>query len=144
MNIDEERAKICAAARSYAGVMWRPHGRDRNGLDCAGLAIVAYRDAGGKVDEGTPDYRGIDSKRVLSILQRHCVLLNHGEQILPADFVIYGVPREGHFGVLLDGHPLNVIHCPALGKVIETRFEPKRGKIRGYYRWRQFSSPSPF
>lgn len=38
---------IVEAARTYIGVPWKHMGRSRRGLDCAGLLIVAAKDAKG-------------------------------------------------------------------------------------------------
>lgn len=37
---------VVEAARAYRGVPWRHQGRSRTGMDCAGLIVLAYRDAG--------------------------------------------------------------------------------------------------
>jgi len=143
MNIEEERLKVCAAARSYLGVPWVGQGRSRQGVDCSGLVIMAFRDAGYPVDEPRPDYRGVDSRRMLQVLLRHCVKLDPGAPLFPADVVVYGTVSDVHNALLLDGKPLNAIHCPYEGRVVEARFDPSRSKIRGFYRWRQFYSSSP-
>lgn len=39
-------SQLVAAARKYMNVRFRHRGRNERGLDCAGLASVAYRDCG--------------------------------------------------------------------------------------------------
>lgn len=140
----EERLRICAAARSYLGVPWQGQGRDRRGVDCSGIVVVSFRDGGFPIEEPKPDYRGVDQRRIHEVLPRYfqkLVLPRDG--LFPADMVIYGVNEDMHFALLLDGAPLNAIHCPYEERVVEARFDPRRHKIRGFYRWRQFYSPFP-
>lgn len=132
----EQKARVCAAARSYAGVPWRGQGRDMRGVDCTGLIVLTFRDAGFGVEEGDVDYRGIDSKRLLEMVTKYCDRLPAGAPPDVGDIAVYGAPDEAHLGILLSGKPLNIIHCPFQGRVVESRFDPQRGKIRGFYRWR--------
>lgn len=46
-------SRIADAARPYIGVRFRHRGRDRMGIDCAGLGWAAYRDCGIEL----PDFR---------------------------------------------------------------------------------------
>lgn len=131
-----ERASICAAARAYKGTPWRGQGRDRLGIDCTGLIVMAFRDAHFEIDEGTPDYRGVDTKRLVATLLKYCDKFPPGSSPMPGDIVIYGLPQEAHAAIILDGDPLNMIHSPMGRAVVETRFDPQRGNIRGFYRWR--------
>lgn len=39
-------ARLVAAARGYLRVRWHHMGRTREGLDCVGLVLVAFRDVG--------------------------------------------------------------------------------------------------
>lgn len=39
-------SRVVEAARAYKGCPWRHQGRSRSGLDCAGLLVLAFRDAG--------------------------------------------------------------------------------------------------
>lgn len=133
----DDRARVCTAARAYVGLPWRGQGRDKMGVDCVGLVVMAYRDAGFTIDEGPVDYRGVDTRRLVETLYRHCDKLPKGAEPAPADIVIYGLPREAHLALLVDGkHGLNAIHSPMHARVVETRFDPKRGLIKGIYRCR--------
>ena len=133
----EEQKRVCDAARAYLDVAWRGQGRDHNGVDCIGLIVMAYRDAGFEIDEGVPDYRSIDPKRLVETLLRYCDRLARGELLMPGDVVVYGAPREAHCGLIADGrNGFDIIHCPMNRAVVETRFDPNRGQIKGIYRWR--------
>lgn len=134
----EDRAHICALARSYVGVPWLGQGRSRIGMDCCGVISCSHTECGFKVDEGDVDYRSIDPKRMKETLLRHWYRLEDGTPLQTADVVVFGIPQEAHIGILVEGtaaRPFNIIHCPAEKKVVETSFDPKRGDVRGIYRW---------
>ena len=61
---DDQRAKICATARSYLGVKWRGHGRDHHGINCTGLVECAYINAGMGVEPMPATYRGVELQAV--------------------------------------------------------------------------------
>ena len=134
----EERARICAAGRRYIRTPWRGQGRSIKGIDCIGVGVMAYREAGFDIDEGPVDYRGLDYKRFLKVLFRYFDKLPKGATPLPADLCIYGLPNEGHLALLVDrpGGGLNGIHSPMNQRVVEARFDLARGLIRGIYTWR--------
>lgn len=46
MLTPEQRAQLVREARSYLGVRWRHQGRSRQGVDCVGLLIAAFRSTG--------------------------------------------------------------------------------------------------
>ena len=58
---------------SFVDVPWRLHGRNRNGVDCAGLAVLAYRECGGEIgDRMDYDARMPDPKKLVDIVQAAC------------------------------------------------------------------------
>lgn len=131
----DDRARICAAARSYKGVRWMKHGRSHSGVDCIGLVVCAYRDAGFHISE-TPDYVRLDPKRLMRMVHAYCepIALDKAQ---PADVVVYGLEKnESHLAFIVDGNPLNAIHAPAGMPVVESRFDHNRGPIRGCFTWR--------
>lgn len=135
----EQRAAICAAARAYLGVPWMGQGRSIHGIDCTGLVECTFIDAGFQVTPAPPTYRGVDSRLLLGQLNRHFDKIPT-TSALPGDVVLYGVPWAAHVGILVDSRgqpwPLNGIHCPINGKAVESRFDLKRGHVRGIYTWR--------
>jgi cell wall-associated NlpC family hydrolase len=65
--------QLARAARGYLGVPWRHRGRDRNGLDCLGLVVLAARGAGLAVAEPAEPYaRGARGPELLEALAAHC------------------------------------------------------------------------
>lgn len=132
----EEKTRLTAAARAYLGTPWLGQGRDKRGLDCTGLCVMTYRDAGFPVDEGPVDYRSVDAKRLMRTLEKHCRPVGPDENLEVGDIVVFRFPDAGHVAILIDGrNGLNAIHCPQFGEVVEARFDPKRGTIKGFYRW---------
>lgn len=131
-----QKTAISAAARTYLGTPWRGQGRDHMGIDCVGIVVCSLRDIGLEVDEPTPPvYRNIDSKLLMDLLRKHCDRVSQADPQV-GDIVVFGVPWEAHIALLVDGAPLNAIHCPMGGRVVEARFDRNRGIIRGFYRWR--------
>jgi cell wall-associated NlpC family hydrolase len=64
---------LARAARDYLGVPWRHRGRDRNGLDCLGLVILAARGVGLAVAEPAEPYaRGARGPALVEALAAHC------------------------------------------------------------------------
>lgn len=134
----EEEARVCAAGRSYLGTPWLGQGRTKQGIDCIGAGIVMpYRDAGFEIDEGKTNYRGLDSIRLMRTLLKYFAPLEIGIALRPANVVIYRLPEAGHCALLVDGKDgLNAIESVANKKVVESRFDPTRGNIKGIYRWK--------
>lgn len=132
-----EQASVCAAARSYIDTPWLGQGRSRMGIDCCGVPVMAFRDAGFTVEEGRVDYTALDPKRMLATLLKHCRQLDANEKPQAADIIVYGLPQLGHVAILVDGkYGLNAVHSPQYQRVIEARFDPARGVVKGIYRWR--------
>lgn len=133
----EGKARVCAAARSYLGTPWLGQGRSKLGVDCTGLVVMSFRDAGFDVNEGPVDYQKVDPKRLMRVLACHCNPLDAAGGPEAADIVVYRLPDAGHVALLVDraGGGLNAIHSPQFEQVVEARFDPKRGIIKGVYRW---------
>lgn len=78
------------AARSYLGVRWRHQGRDRMGVDCVGLLIVAGADLGIEIADKQGYRRSPDKDAFINHIRDNSV---------PAD-----APRPGTFGIFRDGN----------------------------------------
>lgn len=139
----EQQTSVVAAARSYLGVRWHGQGRSREeGVDCTGIVELSFHDGGMPVDIMKPRYQSVEPALLMRRITQFCSKLPKGEPPQLADVLIYGLPQEAHcavivgIGALHDGREWNIIHAPMHRKVVETRFDPARGIIRGIYRWR--------
>lgn len=123
---------VVEAARSYIGVPWKHLGRSRKGVDCAGLLILAVKDAEG-IDLDTPERYGRDPfKGALEAYCEKCATLVWSGRkgqctyglLKPGDGVVMApasLPR--HLGIIGDDpmYPCSLIHAdgsPGVGKVV--------------------------
>lgn len=136
MLTPELKVKVAAACRSYVGVKWIGQGRSHKGIDCIGVIVMSFRGAGLTVDEGVPNYRGIDSVRLVRLLLRHCERVDYLDGVEVGDVVVYGTKSEVHVAMIVDEKRPNAVHCPAYEEAVESRFDFKRAPIKGVYRWR--------
>jgi len=129
------RTAIVAHARALLGVPFRHHGRDRHGVDCAGLVLRAMNDALGRGDEFM-DYPQRPSPDVV-----RAAIARHADRITAADagpgdvVLMDGGLRAVHVGVLTDR---GVIHANGVtGRVVEHRLGGLAARVRpvAYYRW---------
>jgi len=131
----EQKVAVAASVRSYVGVRWVGQGRSHKGIDCIGVIVMGFRGGGLTVDEGVPDYQGIDSVRMVRLLRRHCDPVTDGSFDV-GDVVVYGAAQETHVAMIVDGNPFNAVHCPLGEEAVEARFDPSRAPMKGVYRWR--------
>lgn len=110
------------AARGWSGVRWLHQGRNRMGVDCVGLLIVAAADLGIEV----PDLRGYRRTPDPSIFVTHILENSVPEsEPLPGTF---GIFRDGtqpcHVGIFGEMHgQVSLVHAYAgTGKVMEEVF----------------------
>lgn len=123
--------KLAEAARGYLGVKWRHRGRTRNGLDCAGLGVMAYLDCGVKLQDWTlygrePYQDGLIANLTLALGEP----LPAGTALQDDDVVVLRFVNEPHhLGILAAvdyaGVPaLNIVHADGnAGRVVEVRFD---------------------
>lgn len=117
------RADIVKAARSYLGVRFRHQGRNRLGVDCAGLVVLTFADCGIPVRDEFGYGKYPDTAHLRATL---------AEQLTPAvgmqagDVVLMRFDRDAqHLGIVTD-HPngLGIIHAYAgARKVVEHRID---------------------
>jgi cell wall-associated NlpC family hydrolase len=121
---------LVAAARRHLGVRFRHRGRSPRGLDCAGLAWLAYHDCGVTL----PDFRLYGTEPAEDGLVRHMIAavgapLYVGPvppaALRPGDVAVFRFEIEPHHVALLGDYRfggLSVIHaCGHNGRVIEQR-----------------------
>lgn len=115
-------AEIARAARRCIGVRFRPQGHDpRYGLDCVGLAAVAFgRDA------LTKDYalRGGDPERIDAMIKAAGLAPVRPEAAGEGDLLLLrSGPAQLHFAVLTGS---GFVHADAgLRRVVETPVTPR-------------------
>lgn len=124
---------IVEAARAYIGVPWKHMGRTRRGLDCAGLLILAVKDAEGSELEAPARYgREPFNKGLETYLEKSADLVWSGakgacrySQLMVGDGVLMSPgPRARHLAIVGDDpmYRFSLIHAdgtPGIGKVVE-------------------------
>jgi cell wall-associated NlpC family hydrolase len=93
-------AAIIAAARAYLGVPFRHQGRSRTGLDCLGLGVVAFRDAGLAVEDAQAYRRQPDLRRLVAELDRQMIRLPRDGDPRPGVVALFRDQAWLHTGIL--------------------------------------------
>lgn len=102
------RGKIVAVAKSYLGVKYVWGGQSRNGIDCSGLILVAYRDGAGLKLPHRATLQAARGRRI------------ERSEVLPGDVVAWGVPGNyPHIALALSAD--EVIAAPHIGTVVQVQ-----------------------
>ncbi len=129
--------KLVEAARGYLGVKYRHRGRSRNGVDCAGLLVMAYRDCGIETSDfvlygRTPFKDGIVTHTTAALgphvwPQSPSVPM----ELQDGDVLVMRFERDPHHMGLVasvmygNQASLNIIHAEGhTGRVLEQRLTP--------------------
>lgn len=114
------RERVIEVARSYLGVKYLHQGRNRAGIDCAGLIVCMAHDLGIAYDEGTPNYaRTPDGRALLRTLDQHALRLPIFLSGFGDILVLRFVEDPQHLAIKTN---LGIIHCYAAAeKVVEHR-----------------------
>lgn len=119
MQISHKRQLVVNAARDLIGVKWRHRGRNRRGIDCVGLVVLARRAAKLPVEDQRGYGREPWNDRLRVELTRQ-----FGEPVdaySPGDIALFKTQDDpSHVGIIakLDGRN-SIIHCPVNGFVTE-------------------------
>lgn len=133
-------APVDYCARSFLGVPWRHLGRDRAGMDCIGLLLLAGRMAGHALPDAPAYAREPQDHALRQALAAHLdavpVSAAAPGDVLLFKLGIYG----GHVGICAS-HPAygvpSVIHAHLPRRaVVEEVLEPFLPDLTGAYRWR--------
>lgn len=127
---------LVTAARAYLGVPFRHQGRNKLGLDCAGLVVVALADIGIVVDDEVGYSLNPHKGRLEACIARNTFLKEISvDQITTGDVLLIAFKQAPqHVAIKTDN---GIIHATSqLGKVVEHGFSPLFGKIVGAYRVR--------
>lgn len=130
-------ADVVAAARVYLGVRFVHQGRNRAGLDCAGLVIRAGLDLGLPVTDVRDYGRLPRGDRMREHLRQQCVELPPGAEPAPGLVAMLRFDAEPqHLAVVADHpHGLALVHALAqVRKVAEHRLDATwRARIVALY-----------
>lgn len=93
-----DQMTVLAAARACLGTRFRLHGRSAAGLDCIGLAAIAYGKAGVPADYAL---RGGEPERVIAAIEGFGLVPVADER--PADLLLLRAgPHQLHLAILTD------------------------------------------
>jgi len=122
------------AARRYIDVPFRHRGRDRRGLDCAGLIVAAFRDLGVLL----PDFRkygkephndGLVAHATLALGEPIATTPVDGTDLLPGDVIVMRFEIHPHHMAVVGRHPLghlSIIHADGDASPAPGRKKPGR------------------
>ena len=109
-----KRRDIVASARAWVGVPYRHLGRDRSGVDCAGLIVNVAHDFGFTVKDNRAYSNQPKAQTLLAPAERQMWRIER-DRIIPGDIVVLWAwdPNEPqHFGIIGDHpHGVTVIHA---------------------------------
>jgi hypothetical protein len=96
---------VVAAARSYLNVRWHHQGRNRAGIDCAGLVICVAHDLG-LSDFDTSDYGRLPQGHEMRRLMReHCVELPANNAFAPGLVALMRFDAEEQHLAIVGDYP---------------------------------------
>lgn len=138
--------KVIEEARSFIGCKWRHKGRNRFGIDCAGIVVCSYRAAGVEVYDQKhygrePWKNGLDEHLEKTFGKR----LDKNDMKAGDVAVIWWneVPAPSHLGIIAS-HPsgkLSLIHSYSQHNVVEHIIDQdwlnKISHIYRYEKWEQ-------
>lgn len=122
------------AARAYLGVPFRHQGRNRLGLDCGGLLVLALRDIGKVATDITGYSRNPHNGRLESVITANAFFLEVPvEKTKEGDVLLIAYKQEPHHIAIKTD--IGIIHATSvIGKVAEHRLTPDFGHVVKAYR----------
>lgn len=138
------RAQVVAEARSWLGVPFRHQGRNRAGIDCAGLVQIVGEILGlSPVGVDPRNYGRLPERNLLTETVRKLADEKRWEDWKPGDFVIakdLDVLWPMHMAILFEypgGGPAIVHSYARAGKVVESRLPDEwYSKITATFQYR--------
>lgn len=124
---------LIQAARGYIDAPFRHRGRSRNGLDCAGLGWIVYRDCGVALDNfrlyGREPHRDGLVTRLTGLLGAPVAMAPvAAEQLRVGDVIVLRIEKEPHHVAFVGDYLLggfSMIHADGeAGRVVEHRLAP--------------------
>lgn len=93
--------EVAEAARAYLGCPWRHQGRNRLGMDCAGLVVLACRDAGRPIKDLKGYTRHPWRDGLVQALESNFTLVDGAHE--PGDILLFRITRyPQHIGIATD------------------------------------------
>lgn len=125
---------LVEAARKYlcARTPFRHRGRDKHGLDCAGLIVIAYKDCGVDIHDSThygrePANDGLVQHAIKAFGYPIAFAPVKAEDMQPGDVILRRYVKEAHHGAIITDYPyggLGIIHCDGHhNRVVEHRLD---------------------
>lgn len=124
-------SEVVNAARKYLDVPYHHQGRNRFGVDCAGLIVAAYRDLGIELEDLPAYGREPWNDGLRECVERNFQKVDRDPE--PGDILLLRVRREPqHLAIATDR---GIIHAYAgVKKVVETSMSPHwQKRIVGVY-----------
>lgn len=141
-----DRAAMVAAARRMLGVPFQHAGRNKNGVDCVGLLILASREAGIFIADDTSYSTVVNADYLWRRLLTSCTQIEQADAGI-GDVVLFKINGSAqHVAMITEVEPrLSIIHSfQTLGRVVEHEFDRHwLGRVAGYFRPVKFSREVP-
>jgi len=119
--------------KDLVGIPYKPHGRDRDGMDCYGVVIEVLRRMGVTVPDVFYQDTAMETNKTIMRTLENVIpntKLDKPEEGAVVEILVFGQPS--HTGVCLgDGTFIHALK--KIGVVIEP-LSRYRNKIKGYYR----------
>lgn len=133
-----QRRALIECARGLVGTRWQHMGRNRQGLDCAGLVILAIHDAlGAWVEVG--DYSPWPNQAVMRKICNQTLLKTDSKQLSFGDVALLYAPGLGviHLGWYTGETLIHADNSPGVKRVVEERVNIE-WVLRGAYEVPQY------
>lgn len=132
--------------RDYIGLPFKPGGRNRDGLDCAGLVKLVYRERFGiELPSDHPSWNArtptAEIVRIIAEEQRKYIEIRRGAEACP-DIVLLRIEgAEMHFGIVVARGKM--IHAEAGADSSMARYtSPEwRNRVVGFFRYDDGATP---
>ena len=120
----------CVSVKDLIGVPYKPHGRDKNGMDCYGVDIEIYRRKGIEL----PDVDYDKPEEYENVFEQVCHKVRYIKVEQPNELSIIMIRLKGeprHTGVYL-GDGLFIHATRNMGVIVEPLHRWKN-RVEGYY-----------
>jgi cell wall-associated NlpC family hydrolase len=136
---DGQRQELIDAARRYIGTPWQHMGRNKYGLDCAGLLVITVYDVL-KAWVEVSDYSPWPRPAVMREICNRILVRSDQKSMMPGDVILLYVPGIGvcHMGWYAGNTLIHASNEAGMKKVVEHSIHPD-WNLRGVYSVPQFT-----